>query len=296
MLRLSPILSRPWFRRRWVLQEVAFNPNVVMHCGKHKLSWNWFREAVRILHAELYGKDSQSSSLTTEASYALQSVAVLRPKSQSLMELLFSCHLSQCGDNSDRLFSLYSIASWKDEPLLNPYLCCPIDYSQHWAKTYTQYAVAALKAGQCYEIFSHLIDFGNLSKQNPDWPSWVPSWNQGRLHEYGARSLAMRDSTERRIRSFPEFVQIGAREGLQLVGRLLQVQSPHSLAQKFRGVVIPENESIMSQLSALAKTKERLDRLDRFRSRRDSVDELISVDGGSPSFILRVMFHAESLL
>jgi hypothetical protein len=50
---LSLLLSRPWFRRRWILQAVALAQDVTIHCGLYKLAWNWMRDGIRNLHEDL---------------------------------------------------------------------------------------------------------------------------------------------------------------------------------------------------------------------------------------------------
>jgi len=39
---VEDLLSRAWFTRRWVLQEVAFARVPVVHCGHHEAPWEQF--------------------------------------------------------------------------------------------------------------------------------------------------------------------------------------------------------------------------------------------------------------
>ncbi|KAI1264719.1 heterokaryon incompatibility protein-domain-containing protein [Xylariaceae sp. FL1019] len=36
------MLSQPWFNRRWIIQEVVLNPDVVLHCGQTEIGWSSF--------------------------------------------------------------------------------------------------------------------------------------------------------------------------------------------------------------------------------------------------------------
>ena len=45
------LLSRPWFNRRWILQEIGVSYNATFHCGHLPISLSIFKEAVGRLEA-----------------------------------------------------------------------------------------------------------------------------------------------------------------------------------------------------------------------------------------------------
>jgi hypothetical protein len=45
---LSSLMRRPWFGRRWVVQEIALAKNSTIHCGKDTVSWSDFADAVAL--------------------------------------------------------------------------------------------------------------------------------------------------------------------------------------------------------------------------------------------------------
>lgn len=45
---LLELMQRPWFSRRWVVQEVALARKAIIHCGSAKISWNKFAVAVEL--------------------------------------------------------------------------------------------------------------------------------------------------------------------------------------------------------------------------------------------------------
>jgi hypothetical protein len=45
---LSALMSRPWFSRRWVVQEIALAKDATLHCGKDEISWSQFAVAVAL--------------------------------------------------------------------------------------------------------------------------------------------------------------------------------------------------------------------------------------------------------
>jgi hypothetical protein len=44
----SELIRRPWFNRRWIVQEVAMARRATMHCGEHVVSWTNFKDAVAL--------------------------------------------------------------------------------------------------------------------------------------------------------------------------------------------------------------------------------------------------------
>jgi hypothetical protein len=43
---LATLMRRPWFTRRWIIQEVAFAKKALVCCGSDKVDWTQFSEAV----------------------------------------------------------------------------------------------------------------------------------------------------------------------------------------------------------------------------------------------------------
>jgi len=47
-LALGNLLTRPWFSRRWVIQEIVLAQKAVIYCGKETIEWNDFADAVQL--------------------------------------------------------------------------------------------------------------------------------------------------------------------------------------------------------------------------------------------------------
>jgi hypothetical protein len=47
------LLKRPWFRRRWVIQEVAASKRAFVQCGQKKVNWIDFADAVELFLANI---------------------------------------------------------------------------------------------------------------------------------------------------------------------------------------------------------------------------------------------------
>jgi hypothetical protein len=66
------LLRRPWFSRRWVIQEIAFAQVAWIHCGGRKIRWDEFVDAVSLfssMHKDLRQLFQSSGKHTFNANY-----------------------------------------------------------------------------------------------------------------------------------------------------------------------------------------------------------------------------------
>ena len=49
---LSNIMRRPWFSRRWIVQEIALAKVATLHCGEHFVSWRDFADAISLFNSK----------------------------------------------------------------------------------------------------------------------------------------------------------------------------------------------------------------------------------------------------
>jgi len=207
---IEEFLSRAWFTRRWVLQEVILARFAIVHCGHHTISWAQL--CLRTRHFGLYqgviprGEDgiysigivpmrtldllSRTGSTTIprrwETEYHCRYVTGESKVYEIILDALDNYYMSDCVDDRDRLWALCGLAADK-RLYINPRdkskLSCPVDYSLHFSHVYTDFAIAAVESGHLARIFIQTIEFGGLFQQKEEWPSWVPGWNStGTLH------------------------------------------------------------------------------------------------------------------
>lgn len=200
---LDSFLTRPWYNRRWVLQEVKYARTLTVHCGEHRLSWDWIRDGIALLqdlHASQYA-DHPDMLISVATARALEGLGSLRFYNRDITDifgLLWEYHSSNCRDERDRIFALYGLllppTDEPSDPTLKHFDApghCPIDYRKSFSETYIQLAIAGIESGRGPILFHHTIMFGSLMQQNPSWPSWMPAWNETRKtrHREDRRSM-----------------------------------------------------------------------------------------------------------
>lgn len=171
---LSHFFARPYFLRRWILQEVALGHHITMHCGQSKLSWQWFIQGVKGLQSAI----AAGLHLDPKVEATLDTIlAIENSNSYKLLDLLWRFHQSQCSVPQDKVFALFGLARDAEE-------ITEVDYSRHWSETFAGVAAAYFQLDK-KSIWLHLAHFGSLSGTDPTgipYPSWIPNWNNSRSH------------------------------------------------------------------------------------------------------------------
>lgn len=173
--RLAAFFDRPWFARRWVIQEACLARKAIVHCGSCSLSLSVLSSAATRI---------QKTSL---ASYPIKMMSNLwRPVTRlGILELLWNFHEAICLEPKDRVAALFGLVSEENR--------FHLDYSLHWTELYKQVAVSAFSSDNTdlgLQVLLHLFEFGQVSeKENTSYPSWVPDWRKSRrrLLPYSSR-------------------------------------------------------------------------------------------------------------
>jgi len=167
-------LSRPWFRRVWIIQEAVVSKNAEVTCGKWKMSWtlfiNSFLRAMRsdlpILGGDDLGRASTGRMLLFMKVLGAGEVQSTRWK---LLDLLHRCRVSNATNPRDYVFGLLGLSIEADEPMLTP------NYSESVHEVYHRYAVYFIEHGDGIAVLY------NSCSTMPGLPSWVPDWSDRHL-------------------------------------------------------------------------------------------------------------------
>ncbi|KAI1171008.1 HET-domain-containing protein [Nemania sp. FL0916] len=158
---LMNLLSRPWFRRAWVIQEFVVSPNVDMYCGKTMCEWGSF--SMMFYYSFVEAKIMQMHELRNN----YHSKDENRPQYKNLPSLLSRCRTAEATLSIDKIFALLNlcVSSHKPEPV----------YLKSKAEVYRDFAESAIKDGDGKTI---LTEAALTNRADSALPSWVPDWSE----------------------------------------------------------------------------------------------------------------------
>ncbi|KAI0166725.1 heterokaryon incompatibility protein-domain-containing protein [Hypoxylon sp. FL1284] len=173
---VSRLFSRRWFARIWIVQEVALANELVVVCGKHRLSWDIFYAAAQ--HCLIRNKyDPKIDIATLDTAKNIIDLGQLRKDftPEPVFKLLNRCYQKEATVPRDRIFALLSMATDKDEAGFGPnYLLDNVTIIQRLSSTFVKqgYAIDLLyrTRPETRTIEEHRI-------KGEEWvrlPSWMP--------------------------------------------------------------------------------------------------------------------------
>lgn len=130
---LANFMRRPWFSRRWVVQELSLSNEARLHCGARSMAWPDFADAVSIFveaeavsqrYQEVIGRDSKTYSFWCEevsmlgasrlvdiTSNLLRPLAGKREPLMSLEHLVARLSTFDVAEPHDAIYSLLGLAN-----------------------------------------------------------------------------------------------------------------------------------------------------------------------------------------
>ncbi|KAK5992299.1 Heterokaryon incompatibility 6-like protein [Cladobotryum mycophilum] len=161
------LFNRPWFSRRWVIQEACLARQATVHCGTYSIPLPLLCNAAKRI---------QSLDISWYAVKMMTMIGGLATK-PSILELLWNFHEASCLEPRDRIASLWGLV--RDD-----HHRFQLDYTLHWTELYKQVASFAFSLGDndtSIQVLLHLFEFGPLSRPGDvTYPSWVPDWAKTR--------------------------------------------------------------------------------------------------------------------
>lgn len=184
---LSAIFSlfdRAWFRRVWVIQEVALSRTAVLLCGGHVLDWDdfWFaywmlmglRDYLNIVmpqgQTSMVAASILNSKLGNVAPVVFPWIMVKHSLLQLLSYLASDTDAAplEASDRRDFVFALLGLANDRAE------LDLRADYTKEWDEVKVYVAMKLLRYNGLITLSFCGLD---TSDPGPDYvPSWAPNW------------------------------------------------------------------------------------------------------------------------
>ncbi|KXH61027.1 HET domain-containing protein [Colletotrichum nymphaeae SA-01] len=193
---LMMLTQKPWFTRRWVIQEIKLADRAVLHYGKHSIEYARFRTAWYLVESRMISQDSLGHLR----------LLLKHDVTEDLLELLWGFHTAKCSDPRDRLAALYGFLPQSEQPI-------DLQYDQlDWKEMYRRLAERSINEGtvSASRVILHLSAFGPVAGRSLDdaeYPSWVPDWTGVRQRGMASGEFHMdcQFSTDRADKPWAEF-------------------------------------------------------------------------------------------
>ena len=234
------IWTRPWFSRRWIIQEVALAQRATVYCGTVSMDWDVLSHANKAVFrlasdgSQYWNKETKKirklEASTTMNMWKLNEIRDqiwTNPQStkRRIHDLLDHARAFDCRDAKDRVFALLAIFNCgRATPL-------EIDYSKSEAEVYIAFARYCLQNDITIDILS-LAGTANHSfiPDSLNLPSWVPDWR-----------FPFRSATD---------TLNGFNAGYRLASSISLLPSPESRELLARGIIVDKIAAFVYPISA----------------------------------------------
>jgi hypothetical protein len=171
---LINLLCRDWFRRTWIIQEVASARHAVVICGREYMRWEAFAEVFMALGdhflpvSQFGGEDARHS---LENISAIENARRSRsgPLFMPLFHVLVATSFSQCTEQQDKIYAVKGLAKdWTNQKGLET------NYEINAETLFKNFAVADSNRNMNLRVLS--CASGPSFSSAPSLPSWVPDW------------------------------------------------------------------------------------------------------------------------
>jgi hypothetical protein len=168
---LGQLVTRQWFRRVWVIQELAVSRDALVLCGTESISWDDLLRALSVQDSlNLYLADHEVNACVFNLQNTRQMYrAGVR---EDLLTILNRHRAFISTDPRDKIFGIRALAKGGTSMSL-------VNHRLGTAALYTSIAVETIQTSSNLDILSVPPRFEG---GNPhELPSWVPDWTWARL-------------------------------------------------------------------------------------------------------------------
>lgn len=179
---VSELLSRPWFRRVWIIQEVlaatqSVSGGIWVYCGKQARHWDGFISGFNALsHSCVLGILPQTDEVVAAIQQVTFFTSTLADKYE-LVVLMSKARRAEATNPRDKVYALLSLA--KDGGNLHivqqgrtvPFL---VDYDISVRQVYMNAAQAMIISSGLEPV---LVEACNKDSSIQNLPTWVPDWS-----------------------------------------------------------------------------------------------------------------------
>jgi hypothetical protein len=169
---LLQLISRPWFTRVWVIQEVTMASHAIVMCGPDQMPWHALQQAVDFMRI-MGGWDDHVHEFGHSFSTIARSISEKKMNQQlSLVDCLFRYRRWASTDPRDKIYAFFGVAA-EDVKRLSGFTT---DYNLSTRQVYKQLVADVINKTQSLALLAVPSAASGLNPLN--LPSWVPDWSQ----------------------------------------------------------------------------------------------------------------------
>ena len=197
---LGALLSRPWFTRMWILQELGVASSATVVCGNQSISWQYVSDTINYMQNTgswlvVFGSSGYTSSILAYGRLAsLQSIRNEISENGTVCSLNALCTSMyfDATDPRDKVYALTGLC------VCNGHFIRP-DYSKDLLDVYRETALAFLfpqdaivNADSSLKFHEHptmqCLNAAERTENPYALPSWVPDWKARTYSSFWERS------------------------------------------------------------------------------------------------------------
>ncbi|UQC81799.1 uncharacterized protein CLUP02_07285 [Colletotrichum lupini] len=189
---LWDFLSRPWFTRLWIIQEVILSFDSWVVCGNHMATWDvlslaclhlWTCGISRWL-GEKFNSGSRALDHQRDLCESVQHLSSMKSSYHStampLFDLLIESREAKCYDNRDKVYGLLGVCQDQDRSAIRP------SYADEFPVTHLYRDITIRHLDNNKGSLRLGVVLTCVDHESIDLPSWVPDWrNPRRTHSLG---------------------------------------------------------------------------------------------------------------
>ncbi|KAI4862008.1 heterokaryon incompatibility protein-domain-containing protein [Hypoxylon rubiginosum] len=209
---LDALIQLSWFTRRWIIQEVSLNPNIVLYCGTAMIPWlTILRVPSKIREQKRIPKHPIETFRNLWEFHVLDTGRQL-----GILGLLSAFSEAGCADARDRIYALAGLASdvtFEDREMSLGKVVIEIDYTKSIEQVFRDFGAAVIARYKQpgyhvrYDLFDHTMNRANGSNLSGQC-SWAPDWSlpiarrQLRLHALMQNFRLLRDGGDEKAKLY----------------------------------------------------------------------------------------------
>ncbi|RSL85520.1 hypothetical protein CEP51_003290 [Fusarium floridanum] len=170
---LGELLEKSWFRRLWILQEVALAKRVTLMAGHGRISWDSSLGSI----AKDFSASAQTSvKAVLEMWRTRRSMQSWDRHQRPLLSVLLATSSGECSDIRDKIFAVLALASDysfdRDSDDFGP------NYHLSPQEIFKKFAKWCISRGNLNILSCTTRNGLDLTDELGELPSWVPDWTR----------------------------------------------------------------------------------------------------------------------